>query len=56
MLIQPNPREIKIDSKSNVIAQPQKFAFKKLFKYIILYTERTILLKDLKFCWIQIWK
>jgi len=30
----------------NVIVQSQKFAFKKLFKYIILYTKRTR-----RFCW-----
>jgi len=24
--------------------------------YLYAYTERTILLRDLKFCWIQIWK
>jgi len=23
---------------------------------MIYYTERTILMRDLKFCWIQIWK
>jgi len=43
-----------LSRKLNVLSYA--FYHIKLFYLCTLYAEKTILLRDLKFCWIQIWK